>query len=66
MVSISGKFPFTRCNARDINLPLELIPEMEKKSVLFSTMPKDIRNILVTEQVTANHHMYVPNYIFKL
>jgi len=27
--------------------------------VLFKTMPKDIRNILLTEPVTANHHRYV-------
>lgn len=32
---------------------------MEEKSVLFKTMPKDIRNILLTEAVTSNHHVYV-------
>lgn len=32
---------------------------MEEKSVLFKKMPKDIRNILLTEPVTANHHKYV-------
>jgi len=41
-----------------MNLPLNLIPTMEEKSVLFKTMPKDVRNILLTEPVTANHHMY--------
>lgn len=40
-------------------LPLTLIPEMEEKSVLFKSMPKDIQNILLTEPVTANHHTYV-------
>jgi len=41
-----------------VNLPLNLIPTMEDKSVLFKTMPKDIRKILLTEPVTANHHKY--------
>lgn len=56
MVSIKGKFPFSKCNAQGINLPLTLIPKMEEKSVLFRIMPKDIRNILLTKPVTANHH----------
>jgi len=59
MASIKGKFPFSKCNAQDMNLPLTLVPEMEEKSVLFKKMPKDIRNILLTKPVTANHHMYV-------
>lgn len=59
IASIDGKNPLTKCNAHNINLPLKLIPKMEEKSVLFGTMPKDIRNILLTEPVTANHHMYV-------
>lgn len=32
---------------------------MKEKSVLFRTMPRDIRNILLTEPVTSNHHKYV-------
>lgn len=59
IVSIDGHYPLTKCNAKNINLNLNLIPEMEEKSILFKTMPKDIRNILVTEPVTANHHRYV-------
>lgn len=58
MASIDGKFPFANCHAQNINLPLELIPEMEEKSVLFRTMPKDIQKILLTESVTSNHHGY--------
>ncbi|XP_026815982.1 gamma-glutamyl hydrolase B-like [Rhopalosiphum maidis] len=57
MASINGKFPFSKCNAQNLNLPLTLVPEMEEKSVLFSNMPKDIRNILLTKPVTANHHI---------
>lgn len=53
------KYPLTTCDAQNINLPLTLIPEMEKKSVLFKAMPKDIQNTLLTEPVTSNHHMYV-------
>lgn len=66
MASIDGKFPFANCKAQNINLPLVLIPEMEKKSVLFKTMPSDIRNILLTEPVTANHHRYIilTDYIY--
>ncbi|XP_060869859.1 gamma-glutamyl hydrolase B-like [Metopolophium dirhodum] len=56
MASIKGKFPFSKCNAQDLNLPLTLVPGMEEKSVLFRNMPKDIRNILLTKPVTANHH----------
>lgn len=56
IASIDGEYPLTKCNAKNINLNLNLIPEMEEKSVLFKTMPKDIRNILITEPVTANHH----------
>lgn len=59
MASIDGKFPFSQCDAENVNLPLTLIPSMEEKSVLFKTMPKDIRNILLTEPVTANHHRSV-------
>jgi len=59
MASIHGKFPFINCNALNINLPLRLLPKQEEKSVLFRTMPRDIRNILLTEPVTANHHRYV-------
>lgn len=29
---------------------------MDDKSMLFKTMPDDIRKILLTEPVTANHH----------
>ncbi|CAH1722376.1 unnamed protein product [Aphis gossypii] len=57
MASINGKFPFSKCSAQNLNLPLTLVPEMEEKSVLFSNMPKDIRNILLTKPVTANHHI---------
>lgn len=56
MASINWKFPFSKCDAQDIYLPLTLVPEMEEKSVLFKNMPKDIRNILLTKPVTANHH----------
>jgi len=42
-----------------MNLPLKLIPMMEEQSVLFTMMPKNIRNILLTEPVTANYHTYV-------
>ncbi|CAH1722368.1 unnamed protein product [Aphis gossypii] len=56
IASIDGKNPLTHCNSNDMNLPLNLIPSMEEKSVLFKTMPKDVRNILLTEPVTANHH----------
>lgn len=42
-----------------VNLPLNLVPEMEEKSVLFRAMPRNIRNILLTESVTANYHGYV-------
>ena len=59
MSSIKGKFPFSKCNAQDINLPLTLVPGMEEKSVLFRNMPKDIQKILLTKPVTANHHLYV-------
>lgn len=59
VASIDGKFPFKKCSASGLNLPLKLIPRMEEKSVLFRTMPKDIRKILLTEHVTANHHRYV-------
>ncbi|XP_060869860.1 gamma-glutamyl hydrolase A-like [Metopolophium dirhodum] len=58
IASIGGKNPLIRCNSNNVNLPLNLIPTMEDKSVLFKTMPKDIRNILLTEPVTANHHNY--------
>jgi len=61
MASINGKFPLSKCSAQNLNLPLTLVPEMEERSVLFRKMPKDIRNILLTEPVTANHHMYVFN-----
>ncbi|NP_001192053.1 gamma-glutamyl hydrolase-like precursor [Acyrthosiphon pisum] len=56
IASIGGKNPLTCCNSNNVNLPLNLIPTMEEKSMLFKTMPKDIRNILLTEPVTANHH----------
>ncbi|XP_022181745.1 gamma-glutamyl hydrolase A-like [Myzus persicae] len=56
IASIGGKNPLARCNSNDVNLPLNLISTMEEKSVLFKTMPKDVRNILLTEPVTANHH----------
>lgn len=59
MASIKGKFPFSKCNAQDLNLPLILVPGMEEKSVLFRNMPKDIQKILLTKPVTANHHLYV-------
>jgi len=59
MASIKGKFPFSKCEAQSLNLPLTLVPGMEEKSVLFRNMPKDIRNILLTKPVTANHHKYV-------
>ncbi|XP_015365681.1 PREDICTED: gamma-glutamyl hydrolase-like [Diuraphis noxia] len=59
IASIDGINPLTRCNSNNANLPLNLIPTMEEKSVLFKTMPKDVRNILLTEPVTANHHKYV-------
>ncbi|XP_015365718.1 PREDICTED: gamma-glutamyl hydrolase B-like [Diuraphis noxia] len=57
MASIKGKFPFSKCKAQNMNLPLTLVPEMEEKSVLFRNMPKDIQNILLTKPVTANHHI---------
>lgn len=57
--SIHGKLPFKSCSANNLNLPLQILPEMEGKSKLFKTMPKDVRNILLTEPVTANYHMYV-------
>ncbi|XP_025407683.1 gamma-glutamyl hydrolase A-like [Sipha flava] len=56
MASINGKYPFVNCHAYNISLPLELIPNMEEKSVLFQNMPKDIRKILLTEPVTVNSH----------
>lgn len=58
MASINGKFPFKKCNAFNMNLPLKLLPGQEKKSVLFKTMPENIKNILLSEPVTANHHRY--------
>lgn len=61
MASINGKYPFANCHAQSINLPLNLIPKMEGRSVLFQEMPKDIRRILLTESVTANHHGCVFN-----
>jgi len=39
---------------------------MEEKSVLFKTMPNDVRNILLTEPVTANHHKYAFNYSISI
>lgn len=60
MASINGKYPFANCHAQSINLPLKLLPKMEMRSVLFQKMPKDIRKILLTEPVTANHHGCVP------
>uniref|UniRef100_A0A2H8TKB7 folate gamma-glutamyl hydrolase n=1 Tax=Melanaphis sacchari TaxID=742174 RepID=A0A2H8TKB7_9HEMI len=56
VTSIDGKNPLTNCNAQDMYLPLNLIPKMEEKSVLFKKMPKDIQKILLTEPVTANYH----------
>lgn len=56
MASINGKYPFINCHAYNINLPLELIPNMEEKSVLFQNMPEDIRKTLLTEPVTVNSH----------
>lgn len=53
------KYPLTTCDSQNVNLPLILIPEMEGQSVLFKTMPKDIRNTLLKEPVTSNHHRYV-------
>ncbi|XP_022168636.1 gamma-glutamyl hydrolase A-like, partial [Myzus persicae] len=58
ITSIDGKNPLTACDSIGMNLPLNLIPTMEEKSVLFKTMPKDVRNILLTEPVTANHHIH--------
>ncbi|XP_026815980.1 gamma-glutamyl hydrolase B-like [Rhopalosiphum maidis] len=67
IASIAGKNPLTSCNSNDMNLPLNLIPTMEEKSVLFKTMPKDVRNVLLTEPVTANHHIHcVSKKNFKL
>lgn len=57
--SVNKRNPLSKCSCEGINLPLTLIPEMEEKSVLYKTMPKDIQNILLTEPVTANHHKYV-------
>ncbi|KAL4113239.1 hypothetical protein QTP88_016898 [Uroleucon formosanum] len=57
IVSIDGKNPLTPCDSNDMNLPLNLIPTMEENSVLFKRMPENVRNILLTEPVTANHHM---------
>lgn len=57
--SIDGKYPLTHCDSHNKNLPLQLIPKMEEKSILFRNMPKDIRNILLTQPVTANHHRFV-------
>lgn len=59
IASFGGKNHLTKCSAHNLNLPLKLIPKMDEKSILFRIMPKDIRNILLTEPVTANHHMYV-------
>lgn len=59
IASIYGKNPLTHCDSHNKNLPLQLLSKMEEKSVLFKNMPKDIRKILLTEPVTANHHRYV-------
>lgn len=59
IASIDGKYPLKNCDAQKLNLPLTMIPEMEEKSILFKTMPKDIKKILLTEPVTSNHHGYV-------
>lgn len=56
IASNSGKNPLRKCDSNNSNLPLKLIPNMEKKSVLFQNMPSDIRKTLLTEPVTANHH----------
>lgn len=59
IASINGKYPLINCYAQNMNLPLNLIPNMAKKSVLFQRMPKDIQRILLEEPVTSNHHVYV-------
>lgn len=59
IASIDGKYPLKNCAAQNLNLPLSLVPKMEEKSVLFKTMPNDIKKILLTEPVTSNHHGYV-------
>lgn len=59
MATINGKNPLTSCDAKNMNLPLKLIPNMAKTSVLFREMPEDIKKTLLEEPVTANHHMYV-------
>ncbi|XP_050544522.1 gamma-glutamyl hydrolase B-like [Daktulosphaira vitifoliae] len=58
LCSNHGKTPLVMCNCEGMNMPLELIPGMEKKSVLFKKMPYDIKNILLNKPVTANHHHF--------
>jgi len=57
MATIKGKNPLTNCDAKNMNLPLKLIPDMAKTSVLFGKMPEDVKKTLLEEPVTANHHM---------
>lgn len=59
IASINGKYPLIKCKAQDMNLPLNIIPNMAKKSVLFQRMPKNIQTTLLEEPVTANHHVYI-------
>ncbi|XP_050421608.1 gamma-glutamyl hydrolase A-like [Adelges cooleyi] len=54
--SNKGVSPLTKCRCNNLNTPLNLISDMEAKSVLFQTMPNDIKDILLSEPVTANHH----------